>query len=1468
MKTIISRVDAGKALITLLLLSGFGQLAFAGITDIADSPLASGVGSEIALKPNIAFVFDDSGSMDEENMPDGESTNRSRRCWGWHKYNTLFYNPNYTYKPPFKLDGAVYSDGYKRFPDASFTAARQDGFFPNGGYTFGGSSSSNTATNLSTLSNLTPNAVSCAAGNAGSPATATITSDGNLNSRCYRVTSITVNTGSGNVQLLNAASVPSSCTTNADTLGQRIADSINDRSDVTGFSASYSNSSDRVTITAPVSLGNFRATPSVNFVKDSGSGNESFTVTAFSGYTATVLGECDSSPSKYYYSTHKTDLESSSCEDNSNYSIVTRASDIAAPGVANGSTAALTNYANWYTYYRNRAKLMKAATAEAFKDLQQNKYRVGLFFLNSVESGSAQYDPKNNDLKIDDFSGEGSSTHRYTWFDRLYKSRANGNTPTRGALSRMGRMYAGQISGWDPVQYSCQQNFTILSTDGYWNTGNETTSYGPKKINGTTSVGHQDGAGTSPVSATARITIDTGSSGQFSNSKCYETVSLTVDTGTGPLELLNTSPVTASCSGADTSTGRTTRANAWANSVVSSINAKSSATGFTASYDSGNRRITITAPTALGDLTATPQLIWQKTAGTGNAGSPVITAFSGGSGGTSGAPRPQLDALGASNTLADIAYYYYNTDLRTEALGNCSNTISGTTYNNLCKNNVLGGGEDNTAWQHMTTFTLGLGVSGRIKYETNYKTAANTADTQYFDIRQGTADWPDPITDTEEARIDDLWHAAVNGHGTYYAASNAETLKGGILDALNSVQARVGSSSAAATSSLEPVAGDNFAYRALYKTQAWDGDLTAHTIDPQTGAVNTNTVNWSAQTKLDAKVATAQAGDQNTDGRTIKYFSSSGANKLKEFSLANVTDDGLLANFQNICSKTPLLSQCGSDPTDLSTAQRTIANNAENFIKYLRGIGTYEDKATNPVSGNRIYRGRDHILGDIVNSVPAYVKKPPFNYDNYDTTYAEFKSANATRAGTVFVGANDGMLHAFNSTNGEERWAYVPRMVMRNMWQLADSDYANNHRYMVDGSPTISDFCTTPKSDDPLKCSAANKWRTVIIGGLNKGGCGYYAIDITDPTTPKGLWEFTNANMGYTYGNPVTVKRSDGKWVTIVTSGYNNVPGNGCGSTGDGNGHIYVLDTATGELLDEITTQLNATTPAGTVSTPNGLGRLRAWIEDPALQVAERLYAGDLLGNLWRIDYDNRYPPSGKEAVLLAQLKDRNDNPQPITIRAELGKLKEGGVGYDVVFIATGRYLGVNDLNDTSQQTVYAIKDTLQSTGIGDARDNHMKSRTLSQTTASTGELAGRIIRTITGDSVSWAADNGWYFDLNPSDRSPGERVNINMQLQGRTLYPVGNVPSNNACDVGGSAYLYMIDVLTGKNLQSASNGMAGLFLSNNALAAGITVFMTENGSRKVLITDTAGGLGVEDGGSDTVVEPKLKRTSWREIED
>lgn len=1399
----------------------------AAVADLANSPLANGLSSSTTVKPNIAFVVDDSGSMDYQNMPNDDGDDKSNRCWGWNKYNTLFYDPTYRYKPPFNIDGALYSDGVRRFPDSNFDAALKDGYFPSGGYTFSGNATSNTSTVLGTLSNLTPNSVSCIAAD---KAQTTIRVSGNGSTS---VSQISV----GGTNIMSGATTASS---DSNTVASRVAAKIA----ANGYSATSSGNT--ITIRAPLSAGDVTATPVVT-----SSGGKTFSSDAFADYAA---NECPSSPSKYYYSRHKSSDTSSTCEADSQYDIVTDPNKIAGPDdpatgtrTASQIAAAKTNYANWFTYYRRRALLMKAATGEAFKDLDESKYRVGLFFINSVQSQAGNTTVHdNNDFKIDNFSGSATGTQRYEWYAKLYGSRSDGSTPLRGALARMGQMYAGKINGWDPVQYSCQQNFTILSTDGFWNTGSETTSYGPKKIDGSTNVGNADGPGTAAIAAKATITV-TGSNTNTSISQIR----------VGSIDLMNE----ASAASKDN------------NTVAENIRTKIVNGGFTATRK--NNVVTIIAPLSLTGLSVTPSFTIQSGSKTLTA-----TAFDGFIDATTGAPLPYKDVKSQSNTLADVGYYYYQTDLRDESLGNCSNTIGSTTFTALCENNVRGSGKDLNSKQHMTSFTIGLGVSGTVQYQSDYESAPKiSGKTTYADIADGSADWPVvvPSSDTDLGKVDDLWHAAVNGRGTYYSAMNANSLKEGIQSALAGVQAQTGSSAAAATSSLQPVAGDNYAYVALYQTLKWDGDLKAYAINPSDGTITGGAL-WSARDQLDAQVSTATSP---ADGRTIKYFSSGAAGKLKEFTYANLEADGLQNSFDAICDKTPVINQCGSDGGDLTTLQRTAANSGANLVGYLRGLGLYESETGNATTANRLYRGREHVLGDIVNAVPVFARKPPFNYDAFDDTYGTFKADNAGRAANVYVAANDGMLHAFNAGNGtttsdgnegKERWAYVPQLIMSNLWHLADTNYGDAHRYFVDGSPVLADICDSLSSADPKLCAAASNWKTILVGGLNKGGCGYYALDVTDPNSPKGLWEFSNENLGYSFGNPIVTKNKAGKWIVIVSSGYNNYSGNGCGTSGDGNGHVFVLDAATGVLLNDIPTYISGTTPAGTTSAPSGLGQLNAWIDDTRLAVADRVYGGDMRGNVWRVDFDNNHEPSGNEAVLIAQLKDNQATPvaQPITVRPELAEVTVGASKYPVVMVGTGKYLGDSDLNDLSQQTIYAVKDTLASTNSIAVRGGTLKSRTLTQINGTTGgALDGRIIRTISGDTINWATDNGWYVDFNPASQSPGERINVQMSLDSSILTLATNVPFQNACNVGGYAFLYSLDINNGKNLANAVDGAAGVRLSGNALVAGIRTITLPSGKKTVVITDTAGGISSDalpSSGDGKV--GAARRTTWREIVD
>lgn len=970
----------------------------------------------------------------------------------------------------------------------------------------------------------------------------------------------------------------------------------------------------------------------------------------------------DSKQQAYYYKLTGSGVKDGQCGKDSNYT---------KESISSGSALAQ-NFANWYSYYRKRVLMMRTASSMAFKEIDAD-FRVGFSTITEKDAEDSKLF-----LSVRDFN----ATQKADFYDRLFSAPPVGWTPLRGALSKAGRYFANTIGGQtDPVQYSCQQNFAILSTDGYWNNNDESYSFGPKKLSND-NVGNQD-AGSTP-----RPMLD-----DYKN--------------------------------------------------------------------------------------------YGKTGG-----------------------------AGVSNSLADVAMYYYKTDLRDEGLGNCTGALGA----NVCENNVPGAGKDVAVHQHMTTFTLGLGVDGTLDYTEDYETQSAG---DFFEIIQGTRPWPDPINNTGGERIDDLWHAAVNGRGYYYSAKTPDSLASGLSKALAGVMARKGSAAAAATSNLEPIAGDNQVFVAFYRTQKWDGDVQSFTIDPVSAEISED-AEWSAQEKLDGQAAAT------SDDRTIYFYDKSG---LQSFTYANLKSKNKHGHFDNMCSPTAKLSQCSS----LSVGDQGLVSGA-NLVNYLRGQSGYEDQVGNL---SPLYRDREHVLGDIVNSAPVYVKDPPFEYsEDKNPGYSQFAKDNKERDATLYVAANDGMLHAFDTETGKERWAYVPTAVLGNMYRLADKNYANNHIFLADGSPVVGDVMF------------GNQWRTILVGGLNAGGRSYYALDITNPAAPKALWEYSNDDddgLGYTFGNPIITKNADGQWVVIFASGHNN---------GDGEGHLFVLDAETGKRLDKLSTK------AGTPGTPSGLSKINAWVDSPKDNTAKRIYGGDLLGNVWRFDYDDQIQPAGKEAVVLAQLKV-GSTPQPITVKPELVEFNKDGEYRKVVLIGTGRYLGTSDLKDMSQQSIYALKDELQPTGLGDVRSSgKLVKQTLKDGTGSKGEA----IRTSSNNPVNWAEDDGWYVDLNPGGSSPGERVNVDMQQQFNILWVAANVPESNACNIGGYAWLYSLDIYSGARLKSATDSAAGIRLSGNAMVAGIKTVMI-GGKPANIITDTSGKIKIEAAPPPTT-EEWTKRTSWRELTD
>ncbi|HRE13209.1 MAG TPA: PilC/PilY family type IV pilus protein [Usitatibacteraceae bacterium] len=934
------------------------------------------------------------------------------------------------------------------------------------------------------------------------------------------------------------------------------------------------------------------------------------------------------------------------------------------------------NFANWWTYYRTRMALMKTATGRAFLPID-DRFRIGFITINPNNPvTSSKYQPI---AKFD-------SGQRLSWYTKLYNQSTNGSTPNRTALHRVGRHYAGITDGinsgmpQDPIEYSCQQNFALFTTDGYWN-------------DNFTSIGNQDNA----------------------------------------------------------NSGFTTRA--WG------------------AYDGG--------------------------------------------------------LASASNTLADVAAYYYKSDLRT----------SGT----VAQNNVPTTERDQNPAQHMVTFTLGLGVEGLMDYRSDYESAT---DGDFAKIRAGTnnacswttgtCNWPVPASNAPST-LDDLWHAAVNGRGKYFSASDPNSLAQGLQEALAALNIQTAAAAASATSSPNITETDNFIYSSTFRTVKWDGEIVAQRIDTTSGNVLPAVV-WSAQALLDGR--TTAGGDS----RNIFTIDESAGGKKKDFLYANLSSSataGIAAERDYFDNKCAMFSQCAL----LTASQKAVANNGSRLVGWLRGW-RQDEVFTNPETTSP-FRARDHVLGDPVNATPAFLSAPRFNFaDAVTPTYADFKIAYAARTPTLFIAANDGMLHALNGDTGQELWAYVPRITMPRMHRIAKQNWSVAHEFTVDGSPEIMDVF------------AGGGWKTVLVAGFGSGGRGYYALDVTTPAAPKVLWEIchdstvcavSDPDMGFTHGNPVITKRpSDGKWVAILSSGLNNV------SPGTGRGYLYVVDIITGAILSKVDTG------AGDTITPSGLNHLSAFADNFNIDnTGKFVYGGDLYGNLWKFDFTGGATPSVSK---LAELRDPGGKRQSITSRPELALIE----GYPVVYVGTGRYLGLDDLVDPAsltppnqwayQQSLYAIKD--RGASYGNFRTGNVVQNNIL--------VVSDTSRTTSNNTVTWATQDGWFVDFNPGNDSPGERVNLDLQLVQGTLLVVTNVPGQSACAVGGDSWVYQFNYKNGTYVESAALGAVAQKFTGQ-ITVGLVVVRLPSGVFKGIATGATGTktpFAVNTGGGGGTA----RRISWREL--
>ena len=697
------------------------------------------------------------------------------------------------------------------------------------------------------------------------------------------------------------------------------------------------------------------------------------------------------------------------------------------------------------------------------------------------------------------------------------------------------------------------------------------------------------------------------------------------------------------------------------------------------------------------------------------------------------------------NTLADIAMYYWKRDLVPD------NSEAG-------KNNVPTTGRDPGFWQHMTTYSVSFGVGGTMD---PHKVAAPGLP------GSSRNDWPKPEKNDLTA-ADDLWHAAVNGHGQYYTPEDDPALSQAlrsILKEVNRPGKGVGSTSAANAYLFQDTeSGNVLKFNAFFNAADFSSSLRACKLDEgcEGGAA------WDVSERLSELLA--------------------GNLKRERAVVFNAGDDNLQAfQWDNLSAVQKLALASSNDELGKDT------------VRYLRGDTSLDGTAVaHPDSQDgsgafwrtraELSGGKRNVLGMIVHGTPTFIGAPEDIRTQLATTldgYDAFQKAHEDRPAVLYAAGNDGMVHAFiteqktvsvnvggiNTTAtyqpGDELFAFIPAAaVNQHMRDFTRQTFEASPHYLLDGELNYSEV------------KIGGEWKTILVGSMGAaGGAGdaqpaVFALDVTNPGQPKLLWEKTAPAMGQTMGRPVIAPVGNDKWSVFIGSGPNQ-------SKTESQSAILQIDLETGNV-----TTLQG---GGMASTSKG-GILGLHVVDTDHDnYADTIYAGDLAGNVWKV---SDIGGSAQYAKLFTA-------PQPITAPLT-STTDKNGVRW--LFFGTGKALTDADLSDKSNvRTWYGIQDT-----DAEVKDDELVSRKydvvkIRRTSDSAEEDAVVMNYAIAGDMDG---KKGWKIPLNQgSDASaPGymllqNRVRSGL-LVGQMNFAVSAEPSCEGQNA--TSRLMVIDPFTG----------------------------------------------------------------------
>lgn len=739
-----------------------------------------------------------------------------------------------------------------------------------------------------------------------------------------------------------------------------------------------------------------------------------------------------------------------------------------------------------------------------------------------------------------------------------------------------------------------------------------------------------------------------------------------------------------------------------------------------------------------------------------------------------GHPFRDGNNLNRENTLADVAMKYWKSDLRTDM------------------DNIVPRSSTNPAfWQHMVTFGISIGLKGSL----DQSSVAQIRRDGRPRLNGTEVSWPDPQMTNQSgtaeipARVDDLLHAAVNGHGEFIAATSANGFRDALNSVLGQIQARLASGSNVATNSTSFQSNTSM-YQATYMSGLWTGDLIARDVT-EAGGISSE-IDWQVSQRISASM-TDSNNRNDFDDRTVMTWSGTAG-----------------AAFPTGGQSTLLARTTGA----------AIVTGPDN-ANYIKGSQALEQ------SNRGLLRNRSLLLGDIVNSSPFYVK---------DTE-------------TIYVGANDGMLHAVNALTGDVVFSYVPAgLDFAKLASLSDPDYV--HNFFVDGPVTVSS----------QNVQAGTNY---LVGTLGRGGKGVFALDVSDPSrfaARNVLWDrtvTTDADMGYVLGAPVIARGNNDEVLAIVPNGIDSA---------NGDAVLYVYDVATGTQRAKIAVGRTGS---------NGLSAPRAADVNGDGKV-DYVYAGDLHGNVWKFDLSAASPSSwgvGLGGAPLFTAVDDAGNAQPIT--GGLAIAREPGNRRIWVTFGTGRLISLPDLDasQSGQQSIYGIIDD----GTAVADRDELTIRTIAAVSTDLSKRAFESFAALPTDS------RGWYINLGVP--LAGERVVSGPRIDGRAVWVSSVVPdAGDGCESGGTGYLNALDVFTGTSPGDGSGNSISYFdLDGNG--SGDNDYITDSDGNRHAVGSVNLNIGMPTESSqidelvlvcgsdgtckDVKVPPGIgqpKRLGWREI--